>query len=407
MKMNDTVARIVEIMFQDVEMNEETAAIRDEVMNNCQERFTDMAASGISEDDAIGAVVESLKGMEDVLAPYKKKVRRHAEDLEDLQDMNEEESGEQHASFASYLVSKIDVALVNEEVKIEASDDDFYHVIWDAEENPLVNVELHNDLLRITRRPGDAVNEKKACRVDMNCTDDMNDFIKTEEGKIEINMDSISRAMKSLGNKIKLQFSNGLNIGFGPAGSTVTIQIPENAVPHTKILTTSGDIDVQDVALADLNITSTSGDINIDLKEDQHMKLVELRTTSGDIEATASTHDMTIASTSGDVEVKGYYHNLTVNTISGDIDVRADVKNMTFKAVSGDVDLAFDSVEIRDVSGSTISGDIDIELPAGIGAIAINTQTRSGDVTTRHHTDGVGPTVTGCVSSMSGDITIR
>ena len=98
------------------------------------------------------------------------------------------------------------------------------------------------------------------------------------------------------------------------------------------------------------------------------MKLVELRTTSGDIEATASTHEMTIASTSGDVEVKGCYHNLTVNTISG---------------------------------------DIDIELPAGIGAIAINTQTRSGDVTTRHHTDGVGPTVTGCVSSMSGDITIR
>ena len=35
MKMNDTVARIVEIMFQDVEMNEETAAIRDEVMDNC------------------------------------------------------------------------------------------------------------------------------------------------------------------------------------------------------------------------------------------------------------------------------------------------------------------------------------------------------------------------------------
>lgn len=69
MMMNDTVARIVEIMFQDVEKNEETDAIRDEVMNNCQERFTDMVASGISEDDAIAAVVESLKGMDDVLAP--------------------------------------------------------------------------------------------------------------------------------------------------------------------------------------------------------------------------------------------------------------------------------------------------------------------------------------------------
>lgn len=404
MKMNDTVARIVEIMFQDVEMNEEVAAIRDEVMNNCQERYQDLVNSGMNDDDAIAAVIESLKGMEDVLAPYKKKVRRHAEDLEDMDD---EESGEQHASFASYLVNKIDVALVNEDVNIEASDDDLYHVIWDADENPLVNVELHNDLLRIERRPGDAVNAKKTCKVEMNNKDDMNDFIKTEEGKIEINMDSISRAMKSLGNKIKLQFSNGLNIGFGTAGSEVTIQVPENAMPHVKLLTTSGDIDVQDVALADLNITSTSGDINIGLNEDQHMKLVELRTTSGDIEATAFTHEMSIASTSGDVEVEGYYHNLTVNTISGDIDVRADVKNMTFKAVSGDVDLEFDSVEIRDVRGSTISGDIDIDLPDGIGAIAIQTQTRSGDVTTCHHTDGFGPTVTGSVTSMSGDITIR
>ena len=68
MKMNDTVARIVEIMFQDVEMNEETAAIRDEVMDYCQERYQDLVNSGMTEDDAVAAVIESLKGMEDVLA---------------------------------------------------------------------------------------------------------------------------------------------------------------------------------------------------------------------------------------------------------------------------------------------------------------------------------------------------
>ena len=408
MKMNDTVARIVEIMFQDVEMNEEVAAIRDEVMNNCQERYNDLVSSGVSDDNAIAAVIESLRGMEDVIAPYKRK-RHHQAALEELDDdeLEEEEFSNQDASFASYLVSKIDVTLVNEDVKIEPSDDDLYHVIWDKEENPLINVELHNDLLRIVRRPEDAVNTKKNCKVEMDFKDDMNDFVKTEAGKIEINMDSISRAMKSLGDKIKMQFSNGMNIRFGSAGGEVTVQVPENAVPHVKLLTTSGDIDVQDVALAALDITSTSGDINVALEEDQYVKEVQIRTTSGDIETSAFVHDMMIASTSGDVDVEGYYHNLSVNTISGDIDVRADVKNMTFKAVSGDVDMAFDSDEIREVRGSTISGDIDIDLPEGIGAIAIQTQTRSGDVTTRHHTNGVGPTVTGSVSSMSGDITIR
>lgn len=408
MKMNDTVARIVEIMFQDVEMNEETAAIRDEVMNNCQERYTDLVSSGVKEDDAIAAVIESLKGMEDVLAPYKKKANRHAPaDLEAMEELDNEESGERNMAYRADGIHQISVCLVNEDVTLEVSDDDDYHVIWDMNDSPMVEVSAVNGVLKVERRPGESVKAKKVEKAEFDYKNDMADFIKTEEGKIEINMDSISRAMKSLGDKIKLQFSNGVNIGFGKAYGDVTIQIPENAIPHTKILTTSGDIDAQDVALADLNVTSTSGDINIDLNEDQHLKLVELRTTSGDIEATAFTHEMTIASTSGDVEVEGYYHNLTVNTISGDIDVRADVKNMTFKAVSGDVDLAFDSVEIRDVSGSTISGDIEIDLPSGIGAIAINTQTRSGDVTTRHHCDGVGQMVTGSVTSMSGDITIR
>lgn len=403
MKMNDTVARIVDIMFQDVEMNEEAAAIRDEVMNNCQERYTDMVNAGMNEDDAIAAVIESLKGMEDVLAPYKKKVHRPAADLE---DMDEEESSEQHASFASYLVSKIDVALVNEDVRIEPSDDDFYHVLWDANENPLVNVELHNDLLRIVRRPGDAVKMMKDGNIEYHHKDNASDFVRMEKGKIEINMDSIDGMLKSVGNSLKNAISNlHITVGFGD--SEITIQVPENAIPHVKLLTTSGDIHVDDVGLTDLSITSTSGDISVSLDEDQHLERIDMRTTSGDIEVSAFADRMNITSTSGDVEVEGRVNDLTVNTISGDIDVRADVAYMHFKAVSGDVDLAFDSDEIREVRGSTISGDIDIDLPTGIGTVAIQTQTRSGDVTTRYNSNGFGPTVGGGVTSMSGDITIR
>lgn len=402
--MNETVARIVEIMFQDVEKNEETDAIRDEVMNNCQERFIDLTTSGMNEDDAIAAVIESLKGMEDVLAPYKK-VRRPAEKLDDMDD---DESGERNMAFRAEEIHQISVCLVSEDITLEASDDDEYHVIWDADESPMVDVNVSNGVLRVERRAGEQGKPYRSEKIEYQSSEDMADFIKTEAGKIEINMDSISRAMKALGEKIKLQFSNGVNIGFGPAGSEVTIQIPEYAIPHTKLLTTSGDIDVQGVALADLNVTSTSGDINIDLAdEEEGLSRAEIRTTSGDIEAACFAESATIASTSGDVEVSGRVNELMVSTISGDIDVRADVKNVNFKAISGDVDLYFESVEVREVSGSTISGDIDIDLPAGIGAIAINTQTRSGDVTTRHHCDGVGPVVSGNVSSMSGDITIR
>jgi len=400
MKMNDTVARIVEIMFQDVEMTEETAAIQDEVMNNCQERYLDLVNAGVSEDDAIAAVIESLKGMEDVLAPYKGKVQRVISDADD------ELNGEQHVAFAAHLVHAIDVKLVSENVTVEASDDDDYHITWNADENPKVRVELNNGVMHIVRMPGDAVKMKDDGHAEYHHKGDTSDFVRTEKGKIEINLDNIDGMLRSIGDTIKNTFSN-LRINVGFTDGTVTIQVPENAIPHVKLLTTSGDIDVREVALTELTVTSISGDINISLDEDQHLTQAELRTTSGDIGASVFTQRMTVSSTSGDVEVEGRVNDLTVNTISGDIDVRADVKSMTFKAISGDVDLRFDSDEIRDVRGSTISGDIDIDLPDGVGVMAINTSTRSGDVTTRYHASGVGPVVSGSVSSMSGDITIR
>ena len=54
--MNATVQRIVELLFEDLEMSAEVQAIKDEVMNNCQERYEDLLAQGLSEDEAIAAI---------------------------------------------------------------------------------------------------------------------------------------------------------------------------------------------------------------------------------------------------------------------------------------------------------------------------------------------------------------
>jgi len=405
--MNDTVARIVDLMFENTEMNEEVAALRDEVMNNCQDRYSDLVSSGVPEDDAVAAVVESLKGMDDVIAQYSRKSRRtveHHVPPQDREECEEPDSGEQHLVFLAHEIHQINLALVNEDVALETSPDGDYHVIWDADDSPLLQARVQGGVLKIDRRPGDATRVRKDGRVEHHYRDGSSDFVKTQDGKIEIDMNGMDAMLKSIGQSLKNAFSN-IRVSFGDA--TVTIQVPEYAVTHVKLLTTSGDIDVQDVALAELDVTSTSGDIDVDLREDQNLKMINLRTTSGDIKVSAFAQDVTVSSTSGDVDVEGRVNLLAVSTISGDIDVRADVKNITFKAISGDVDMMFESDEIRDVRGSTISGDIEIDLPSGIGAIAINTQTRSGDVTTRYSTNGIGPTVAGNVTSMSGDITIR
>ena len=67
-KMNQTVKRIVDILFQETVENDETKALHEELMNNCQEHYQDLISRGLSEDEAIDEVVESLKRMKDVIA---------------------------------------------------------------------------------------------------------------------------------------------------------------------------------------------------------------------------------------------------------------------------------------------------------------------------------------------------
>lgn len=411
MRMNDTVARIVDIMFQDVELNEETALIREEVMNNCQERYTDLIANGMPEDDAIGAVIESLKGMEDVLAPYKN--RRTA----GSQTMNDEIcSGDIEMSFPAEEISRIELTLANEDVLVEASADAFYHVKWSADACPNVQVQAESGVLKITRSPleGKEKHRKEKYQVHMekSANGGQHIYVNDEdrgEVKFDFSFDSFSDLMNSVGNTLSSIFGkNGVlsrSLSFGDG--TVTVQIPHRAMPSVRLNTASGDLNIQRVLLADLTVATASGDISAEMTEDQHLAKAELRTTSGDVQVNLFADMAHFGSTSGDVEVEGRIRELKVSTVSGDIDVRADVVNLTFKAISGDVDLVFDSDELRSVDGSTISGDIDIDLPNGIGVIGINLQTRSGDVTTRHATSGVGPVVSGSVRSVSGDITIR
>ena len=42
---NETVERIVNLLFQDVEMTDEVQALYDETMSNCQERYQDMTST--------------------------------------------------------------------------------------------------------------------------------------------------------------------------------------------------------------------------------------------------------------------------------------------------------------------------------------------------------------------------
>lgn len=522
MKMNDTVARIVEIMFQDVEMNEETSAMRDEVMNNCQERFNDLVASGMDEDDAISAVVESLSGMDDMLRPYKRR-KRHAstarlhergkvhievngkeirmdddfdddeedeedddedEDLddfdddedddEDLEDFDDDEDDddadedpERYVTIPASEISKINLHLTVEDVILERSGDGDYHVLWNEEDSPKISVSVCDGELLIGHQVEEEADEcarekeQSARDAEKRIKDSVNDFVRTQNGRVELDFSKLNGMLRSLNHTIKETFKNGSSFNFGDG--EVTIQVPEHAIPHTHLCTTSGDIRIDHVAMTDLSIATTSGDVAIAQHEDQHMQTasinttsgdvsdvtlyadtVNIRTTSGDVDdatlyantvalgstsgdvddvniharevnvATVSgdvevdihADNASVRTTSGDVEVEGRMLTLNVSTVSGDVELNVNVAGLVFKTVSGDVDVNCKGDAIRSITGSTVSGDVEVELPDCIGAIATTITSRAGEVRVNHPTKEGGPTVGGRISTNSGDITI-
>lgn len=419
MMYSTTVARIVDMMFENTEMTEEVAALREEVMNNCQERYQDMINAGVYEEDAIAAVVESLKGMEDVISQYKRKGRRSAMYSMPQVEMpiepqveeptvtwsaeaeNVNASGERDMTFNPAEIHRIDLTLVSEDVEVEESTDGLCHVRWDCDGDETIACRAQNGVIRIERIPGRKPDGRHAHVNIDNSGNGAHVYVNGEE----MDMSDTASIMEKVGRVMGRIF--GSMKGAFNYCDTVTIAVPAGMKPHMKLITTSGDVSVMQVELLDLDMTTVSGDLEVQLDKDAPLARLSARSTSGDITVNAYAQQVMLASTSGDVDVEGCVTELNANTVSGDIDVNADVERVEFKAISGDVDLAFHNDVIRNISGSTISGDIDVDLPSGIGAIAINTHTRSGDMTTRYSTSSFGPTVSGSITSMSGDITIR
>ena len=71
--MNATIQGIIDHMFKDTAVTAETRALHEELLNNCLEHYDDLIARGMSDTEAIDAVVDSLKGMKEVIDEYPKK----------------------------------------------------------------------------------------------------------------------------------------------------------------------------------------------------------------------------------------------------------------------------------------------------------------------------------------------
>ena len=375
--MNTTVARIVEIMFQDTVMSDEVQAIKDEVMNNCQERYQDMLARGMSEDDAIAAVIDSLKGMEEVIVQYPKVQAETPAD----------EAGEQDLVFSAQQVKRVKVFVTSDDVDFESSCDDYVHVYYNKEKMPNLVVEACGDTLNIRRENKVEVNHGNGS--------------KKSEWSWQFN--SFSDLLSGIG---KMLENVHVNVVFG-GGEKVVIALPADADFAIEVNTTSGDVSIDDVCVKNVMVATTSGDVEINLNDNVVPEEIKVKGASGDAEVNASARSLHLNTVSGDVVAKGSYDSVFVNTVSGDGEVSGSMREVKLNSVSGDMALYARDELLRKVHSNTTSGDVSIHLPASLrGQVSVQMNSMSGDKRNSFGEVTGAPLVHVQANSVSGDVTV-
>lgn len=352
--MNETVKRIVEILFQDTEMTEEVQAMQDELMDNCQQRYEDLVAQGRSEDEAIALVVESLKGMEEVIGAYprSRSAASHAQETD--------EDG-RVLYFPAAQVKRVDVNLLSQDIALVPGQGDQVVVHLKGKEGIHLNARLAGETLYITRQ--------------------------------EENAGKGSRWWGW--------------VWFSSWGEEVEVELPASCCPRLTVHTTSGDLRMRDIAVQDVRLDTMSGDITLQVDPARRMREVMLKSTSGDINVTCSAERMEFQSMSGDVTFRGDCPELTAQSISGDVDLQGCFEQARMKSTSGDICLEEQGHALRQVDAKTTSGDVDIRLPKDTPSVHFTGKSSVGDI--RNHFPDLGMENSVCINAQttSGDVKIR
>ena len=428
--MNATVKRIVELLFQDVEMTDEVKALEEEILNNCQDRYEDQIAQGRSEDDAIAAVVDSLKGMEDVLAEYRKRspeqetvqeaksildgVLEQMSDMakafgklgskfvtvtvgdEDDEHADDDEDDEEHADE-----DKDDDAHGSETITIklggsrkyngEAADEDERVLTFDPARIETLQFNLLDETVEVTEGTADTVVVR--------CDKDTPVEVSQKEGVLLFeHKSSAKRQNKSAGLSAKL-----LQLMIRSVGGDIQVEVPHGKSFAVQHRSTSGDLTLENVTPYAVYAETTSGDMEVRLSK--RTAGVVLKSTSGDIAGEFDADKLHIQSMSGDVDYRGTASDVTVSTVSGDIQLDGNLPLAKLTTVSGDVTL-YAGAESREVDVHTTSGDIDARVAPSM-TVHAEISSISGDVTNRVPDAGPASQLQLQAKTVSGGVRVR
>jgi DUF4097 and DUF4098 domain-containing protein YvlB len=188
------------------------------------------------------------------------------------------------------------------------------------------------------------------------------------------------------------------------------INLVKTISKNTSVVTKSGDCAVDRLegvdGVASLVVRTASGDADIKCVQASN---VEIGTASGDISADALQGvNARFSTASGDIDINDCHGEfLEAGTASGDIDVKADYKKYSVKSQSGEVSL--ESRHDADVIAHSTSGDVDVRMAEALETYQVSMHSVSGECTTYGQTKSESsvPTRTIEAKTISGEINVR
>ena len=402
--MNELIRRMVNALFENVAESDETRAMHDELMNNCQEHFRDLVDSGMDEKDAANAVMESLNGMQEVIDQYPRKQAEAAEPAPEAAPAEEKDEGEEDIPAEKTVwptagIGKIRVDAAAFDVEVTGAEGDEIRIWSDRPER----IEVLRDSEVLTVRVTPRV-EHMAEEVERGLEEEAEN---DGRGVLDMSLNELLGKVKKMVSGVVERVSETIGrTGICDEGK-LRIRVPENLLPVLEVNTASGNVNVEKTHAPAYTLRTASGDVTLDASVKDAIDRLFISAASGDIRVgSIFAKEADVSSISGDVELEGDFGDLKCKSVSGDVEFEGTAQNLVSRSVSGDVELNLSNAETGSISADATSGDVEVNLLDNCGRAHADCSSTVGEVTCEIDDAGENAPLKIRVRTVSGDISV-
>lgn len=370
--------------------SEEKLELIEELSENLYQRYQELTASGLSEEEALNQAMDYLGDVDELLAWLE---QPHEEPGQNAGSGFDWDDFSQSIGEAVNKAVNAAVDLGNQGI---AAAKDFSQQIRERYPDGILHFTVSG-----RSQPVDctSIDPERVRALDVRLQNgDVNlHFSEDPESPIIISGDTekIQTALREDG-VLSLCQGNTASSFFlfnrGIGSSDIDICLPRKKWDSIGITTTNGDISLADGLECDLlTVGATNGDLDCGASRCGRMVL---HLVTGDITCREAAGDLCASTKSGDIEVSGRLNQCALASASGDARFQGSCRELKCSSTSGDVDVQLLSLP-QNAELKAISGDCTLRLPAGEG-FQVHYHTVSGSFRS-------ALPLNGCQTSKSGD----